>query len=102
MMLDDPVVLSPRGADVVRSRVAEPTPSEAADAASKLVNILPEQALAEYVLNLTAEQHARIHTERAGDALSQLVAAAATPAVPAVPTTPPRAPVAATNGHSAG
>ena len=75
--------------------------AERADAASKLVNILPEQALAEYVLNLTADQLARIQAQRAGDALSQLVAAAQRPAIPAAPGAPPVT-AAVTNGSSGG
>jgi hypothetical protein len=80
-MLDEPVELSPR-AELQWSDHENRSLAERADAASKLVNILPWQALAEYVLNLTAEQIARIQSQRAGDALSQLVAAATKPGSP--------------------
>jgi hypothetical protein len=108
MQLDTPVELSPR-AELTWSDHENRSLAERADAASKLVNILPQAALLEYVLNLTAEQIARIQTQRAGDALSQLVAAAAAqkpgspPSVgagggPPQTLTAPAAPTATQNG----
>lgn len=102
MMLDNPVELSPR-AELQWSDHESRSLAERADAASKLVNILPEQALAEYVLNLTAEQLARIQAQRANDAISQVIAAAAKPVTPPALEAPPTAAVApaATNGNTA-
>ena len=58
--------------------------AERADAAVKLKDILPWQALAEEVLNANAEQIARWESQRSSDAFSQLMAAATEPsAVPA-------------------
>ena len=51
------------------------------------------------MLNLTAEQLARIQAQRANDAISQVIAAAAKPVAPPPAPLPP-APVAATNGRS--
>ena len=59
--------------------------SERADAAVKLKDILPPQALAEYVLGLTAEQISKIQSQRAGDVMSQLLAEAAKPAPGTIP-----------------
>lgn len=96
MMLDEPVDLSQR-AELIWSDHENRSLAERADAAVKLTNILPPIAIAEYVLNLTAEQLARIQAMRAGDALSQLLAAVQQPATAAV-ATPTPAPAATQNG----
>jgi hypothetical protein len=100
MMLDTPVELSPR-AELTWSDPANRSLAERADAALKLSTILPQQAIAEFVLNMTAEQMNKIAAQRAGDALSQLVAAAQKPVPPQAATAPAPA-VAATNGSGGG
>lgn len=88
MMLDDPVRLSPR-AELLWVDHESRSLAERADAAAKLKDILPWQALAERVLNATQEEISRWESMRSSDAFSQLVAAAArqpttAPAEPAV------------------
>jgi len=95
LMLDNPVELSPR-AELTWSDHENRSLAERADAASKLAAILPQTALIEYVLNMTQEQLAKIQAQRAGDTLSQLVAAAARPSMPPTPGAQPVA--ASTNG----
>lgn len=57
--------------------------AERADAASKLTNILPWQALAEVVLNLTPQQISRYESMRGSDVLgAMLTAPQPTPAMP--------------------
>ena len=86
MMLDDPVDLSQR-AELQWSDHETRSLAERADAAVKLKGVLPESAIIEYVLNATASQMARWRTERAGDVMSTLLAAATQPAAP-LPTPP--------------
>lgn len=87
MMLDKPVDLSPR-AELQWSDHETRSLAERADAAVKLKGVLPESAILEYVLNSTASQMARWRTERAGDVMSTLLAAAAQPAVRTLPAPP--------------
>ena len=92
LMLDRPVELSV-GAELQWSDHENRSLAERSDAAVKLKDILPQQALLEYVLNLTAEQIAKIQAQKAGDVMSQLLAQAATPTP--TPTPLPPAPVPA-------
>lgn len=91
LMLDEPVELSQR-AELQWSDHETRSLAERADAAVKLKDILPQSAIIEYVLNATADQMARWRSERAGDAISTLLAAASQP-------TPTPAPVPALNGN---
>ena len=85
-MLDEPVELSQR-AELQWSDHETRSLAERADAAVKLKDILPQTAIAEYVLNATASQLARWRTEKAGDVMSILLAEASRPATP-LPTPP--------------
>jgi Phage portal protein, SPP1 Gp6-like len=78
VMLDTPVELSQR-AELQWSDHETRSLAERADAAVKLKDIIPQSAIIEYVLNATAEQMARWRSERAGDVMSTLLAAATTP-----------------------
>jgi Phage portal protein, SPP1 Gp6-like len=91
LMVDAP--LSPR-AELVWLDHESRSLAERADAASKLAAIMPWQILAERVLNATQDEIARWEALRAGDALSQLVAAATSkpPAAGANGNTPALAP----------
>lgn len=93
MMLDNPVIV-PETAELRWTDHESRSLAERADAASKLVNILPQTALLEKVLNATAEEIARWTAEKASDSLGLLVKATATP--PGV-----QMPLAVTNGNSA-
>ena len=84
LMLDQPIVLSPR-AELQWADHETRSLAERADAAVKLKDILPQTALLEYVLNLTTDQIARYQTQQATDVMGQLLAAAVKPAVPAPP-----------------
>ena len=94
MMLDEPVELSQR-AELQWSDHETRSLAERADAAVKLKDVLPQAAIAEFVLNATASQMSRWRSERAGDVMSTLLAAASQPA------TPPLISLPASNGAAA-
>lgn len=78
-MLDTPVELSPR-AELQWDDHESRSLAERADAASKLKDLLPWQAVAEMALNAGSDQINRWAAERAGDPLTILAEAARTPA----------------------
>jgi hypothetical protein len=82
LMLDTPVELSPR-AELVWADRESRSMAERADAASKLKDVLPWQALAEAVLGATQGQIDRWAALRSSDGFGQLLGAALNPAVSA-------------------
>lgn len=82
LMLDDEVVLSPN-ADLVWKDHESRSLAERADAASKLVNILPWQALAERVLNANQDEINRWTALRGMEAIAKALEAPATAPAPA-------------------
>lgn len=82
-MLPEPVELSPR-AELLWVDHESRSLAERADAASKLKDVLPWQALAERVLNATQDEIARWESMRSSDALAGLLADAARPGAPPV------------------
>lgn len=74
-MLDQPVELSQR-AELLWVDHESRSLAERADAASKLAEVLPWQALAEKVLNATQDEIGRWQSMRAADPLARLFAAA--------------------------
>ena len=95
LMLETPVLLSPRAALQWRDHESRSL-AERADAATKLKEILPWQALAESVLNASQADISRWETMRASEGFGALVAAASQP-VPMIPE-----PMPAGNGNGAG
>lgn len=79
-MLPEPVELSKR-AELLWKDHESRSMAERADAAVKLKDILPWQALAEMVLNATQDQIVRWESMRASDAFAQLLAGAGGPAL---------------------
>lgn len=82
--LDTPVELSPRAALDWGDHESRSL-AERADAATKLKDILPWQALAKKVLNATQDDLAEWEAMRASDGLGTLLAAAAQPVAPVAP-----------------
>jgi hypothetical protein len=83
LMLAEPVQLSPR-AEVLWKDSESRSLAERADAATKLKDILPWQAIAETVLNGSQDEINRWQAMRSSDALSTLLAAATEkPSLPA-------------------
>ena len=78
-MLEQPVELSQR-AEMVWMDHESRSMAERADAASKLKDVLPWQALAERVLNANQDEISRWESQRASDAFGALIAAAREPA----------------------
>jgi hypothetical protein len=95
-MLDQPVELSQR-AELQWTDHETRSLAERADAAVKLKDVLPQSAIIEYVLNATASQMSRWRTERAGDVMSTLLAAASQPTTPTLTAVP----APSTNGVAA-
>lgn len=75
MMLENPVLLSPR-AELQWHDHESRSLAERADAASKLKDVLPPMAVAELALNASAEQIARWEAQASSSALSTLLSAA--------------------------
>jgi hypothetical protein len=75
LMLDQPVQLSPRAQLLWKDNESRSL-AERADAATKLKDILPWQALAEQVLNASQDDISRWESMRASDAMGALIAAA--------------------------
>jgi len=86
LMLPQPVELSPR-AELQWADHESRSLAERADAASKLKDIIPWQAVAEMALQASADQVQRWQSERTGDAFAQVLTAVTQP--------PPSLPVAA-------
>jgi hypothetical protein len=80
-MLPDAVDLSPRAELMWHDHQARSL-AERGDAASKLKDVLPWQAVAEIALNASTDQLSRWESQRGSDVFGQLVAAAAQPTVP--------------------
>lgn len=78
LMAETPVQMSPR-AQILWKQSATRSMAEAADAATKLKDILPWQALAEKVLDADQDEIARWEAMRSSDALSALIAGAKSP-----------------------
>lgn len=97
LMLDEPVELSAR-AEIQWSDHETRSLAERADAATKLKDILPWQALAKKVLNASDDEISRWEAQRSSDALSQLVNELRQP----TPAAPAPVPVGAGNGNGAG
>jgi hypothetical protein len=72
LMLGKPVKLSPR-AELLWKDHESRSLAERADAATKLKDVLPWQAIAEKVLNATADEITRWESQLASDALTQLL-----------------------------
>jgi Phage portal protein, SPP1 Gp6-like len=96
LMSEDEIVL-PETAELQWSDHETRSLAERADAAVKLKDALPQSVIAQYALNLSAEQLNRMQAERAGDVLSTLLTSAATPTPPVPPTLVP----AGSNGAGA-
>lgn len=92
-MLDSPVALSSRAALVWGDHESRSL-AERADAATKLKDILPWQALAKRVLNATPDDIQEWEAMRASDGIGTLLAAAAAP----LPAEPEGVPVLNGNG----
>lgn len=88
MMLPTPVALSPRAALAWRDSESRSL-AERADAAVKLKDLLPWQAIAERVLDATNDEIDRWTVMRASDGFNALLAAAASSVPAVVPTAPP-------------
>ena len=99
LMLPEPVELS-QSAELKWRDHETRSLAERADAATKLAPILPSVMVAEIALGLTAEQLSQMQAEKAGDVMSQLLAAATTPATPQIgaPATEPVVMMANGNG----
>jgi hypothetical protein len=95
LMSDDEIEL-PQTAELQWSDHETRSLAERADAAVKLKDALPQSVIAQYALNLSADQLSRMQAERAGDVLSTLLTTATTPAP--TPTIPPRPVPAGSNG----
>lgn len=81
-MAKSPVTMSPR-AQILWKQSETRSLAEAADAAGKLKDILPWQALAEKVLDADQDEISRWESMRSSDALSALIAGAAATPTPA-------------------